>query len=310
MRDGSESLVRLVSRFLAATSVAVLVAALAVWLLPLRSAAQALPDDPGIAVDSGGRLLHRPPLRYPRVGTVPGQVVIEASLNRGGEVADARVVSGPEELRRDALSNVLQWHYAEDVPAPQLVRIVIDFGPRPGAAVRPASTTVAIAPPRPPSGFGLGVGHVATDWNGVVTGIEFIGMSPDLKERVQQRLGVQAGDAVTSDTLLKLGETIRGIDEHLTLGLVANKSTDGRSDVRIQVALSGAGLGAPPIPPPPPPAPAAIPLPPESFAAPPPPPLAPLAPAAREASPAPLAPGAPEAPPPPPPPPPPPRPSA
>ena len=125
MTEASWSASRGVSRFLATASAVVVVAALAVWLLPLRSEAQALPDEPGITVDSGGTLLHRPPLRYPRNATTQGQVVIEATLGRTGEVADARVVSGPEELRRDALSSVLQWHYADDVPAPQSVRIVI-----------------------------------------------------------------------------------------------------------------------------------------------------------------------------------------
>src|SRR5262245_29096239 len=151
MTEASPSASRRVSRFLATASAAVVVAALAVWLLPLRSEAQALPDDPAITVDSGGALLHRPPLRYPLNATVPGQVVIEASLGRTGEVADARVVSGPEELRRDTLSNVLQWHYADDVPAPQSVRIVIDFGPRSAEPANSVSSPAAAAPsPAPP----------------------------------------------------------------------------------------------------------------------------------------------------------------
>ena len=31
-----------------------------------------------------------------------------------GEVSDARVLSGPEELRRAALESVLQWHYSPE----------------------------------------------------------------------------------------------------------------------------------------------------------------------------------------------------
>jgi beta-lactamase regulating signal transducer with metallopeptidase domain len=323
MAEGSWSASRRVSRFLATASAAVAVAALAVWLLPLRSEAQALPDEPGITVDSGGTLLHRPPLRYPRNVTASGRVVIEATLGRTGEVADARVVSGPEELRRGALSSVLQWHYADDVPAPQSVRIVIDFGPRPTDPASPA-TPVTIAPrptpvmPGPPPGRGRGLGfgvagHVPIDWNGVVAAIEFIGVNPNLKERVQQRLGVQVGDAVTTDTLLQLGETIRGIDEHLTLGVLSNRSPDGRSDVRIQIVLTRSGRGAPPLPPPPPPAPPVAPAAPEAAPAPRIPPAPPTAPAP-PAPPAPPTPPAeldvPEAPPPPPPPPPPPAPTA
>jgi beta-lactamase regulating signal transducer with metallopeptidase domain len=314
LREGSWSVSRRVSRFLATASAAVVVTALAVWLLPLRSEAQALPDEPGITVNSGGTLLHRPPLRYPRNATTQGQVVLEATLGRTGEVADARVVSGPEELRRDALSNVLQWHYAEDVPAPQSVRIVIDFGPRPVETASPTLTPLTpaprLAPPAPPlppgrgRGFGFMVagGHAPTEWNGVVNAIDFIGVSPSLKERVQQRLGVQVGDAVTTDTLLKLGETIRGIDEHLTLGVLSNRSQDGRSDVRIQIALTGSGRGTPLLPPPPPPAPPVAPAAPEAAPAPPIPPAPPTAPAPPTPPAAPEAPAA--APPPPPPPPP------
>ena len=31
-----------------------------------------------------------------------------------GNVSDARVVSGPEELRKTALQSVLQWHFARE----------------------------------------------------------------------------------------------------------------------------------------------------------------------------------------------------
>src|SRR4029453_10515194 len=147
---------------------------------------------------------------------------------------------------------------AAEVPAPQSVRIVIDLGPRPADRARPASTPLTTAPrPTPPvpgsppgrgRGFGLGVagGHVPTNWNGVVNAIDFIGVSPSLKERVQPRLGVQVGDAVTNDTLLKLGETIWGIDEHLTLGVLSNKSPDGGSEARIHMSLEGSESAPPP----------------------------------------------------------------
>ena len=34
------------------------------------------------------------------------------TLNERGEVSDARVLSGPEELRRATLESVLGWHYS------------------------------------------------------------------------------------------------------------------------------------------------------------------------------------------------------
>ena len=38
--------------------------------------------------------------------------MVEAVLDAAGNVSDARVLSGPQELRRAALDSVLQWHFA------------------------------------------------------------------------------------------------------------------------------------------------------------------------------------------------------
>jgi TonB family protein len=52
---------------------------------------------------------------YPRRAidqNVEGDVVLEAMLDDRGEVSDARVLSGPDELRKAALESVLNWHYS------------------------------------------------------------------------------------------------------------------------------------------------------------------------------------------------------
>ena len=41
---------------------------------------------------------------------VQGTVVVEVKLDASGNVSDAHVVSGPDELRKAALQSVLQWH--------------------------------------------------------------------------------------------------------------------------------------------------------------------------------------------------------
>src|SRR5207253_502023 len=92
--------------------------------LPLLGLAQPIPDD---SIDAGAALLHRSPVHTPIGGTSGGLVVIDATLDRHGEVTDARVVSGPEELRKSALSSVLTWHYAGDASAPASVHITIKF---------------------------------------------------------------------------------------------------------------------------------------------------------------------------------------
>jgi TonB family protein len=46
---------------------------------------------------------------------VQGTVVVEVKLDANGNVADARVVSGPDELRNAALQSVLQWHLTKNL---------------------------------------------------------------------------------------------------------------------------------------------------------------------------------------------------
>ena len=61
----------------------------AAWFFPFPSAARAIPDDPGISVQAGAQLMHRPALH---LGKTSGVVVLDASLDAKGEVIDAHVV--------------------------------------------------------------------------------------------------------------------------------------------------------------------------------------------------------------------------
>ena len=76
-------------------------------------------DSPGIATDTGGATLSRTGITFPGI---PGQtrpegtIIVELSLNEKGEVSDAHVQSGPEELRRAVLQSVLGWRYDMAVP--------------------------------------------------------------------------------------------------------------------------------------------------------------------------------------------------
>src|ERR1043165_5757916 len=102
------------------------------------AAAQVAGDAPGVTVDVGGAaLLHRAPVRYP-AGTangIRGNVNLEVSLDAKGNVIDAHVVSGADELRRAALESVLQWHFAhETAGAKRQVSITFDPPPAGSAA--------------------------------------------------------------------------------------------------------------------------------------------------------------------------------
>jgi TonB family protein len=43
---------------------------------------------------------------------IEGEVVLDVTVDPKGEVSDARVLSGPDELRRASLESVLRWHYS------------------------------------------------------------------------------------------------------------------------------------------------------------------------------------------------------
>ncbi|HLY20445.1 MAG TPA: TonB family protein [Bryobacteraceae bacterium] len=79
------------------------------------AAENGVPDDPGVQVDLGGAgVIHRESVEYPAPAMekkVQGTVIVEATLDAEGVVSDARVLSGPQELRKAALASVLQWHF-------------------------------------------------------------------------------------------------------------------------------------------------------------------------------------------------------
>jgi TonB family protein len=74
--------------------------------------------EPGVQVDPGGAtVIHSDEVEYPEAAIekgIQGTVVVEATLDAAGVVSDARVLSGPQELRKAALQSVLQWHFTHD----------------------------------------------------------------------------------------------------------------------------------------------------------------------------------------------------
>jgi TonB family protein len=90
--------------------------AIGVWAFPLQAGAPAPASGEPVAIAKGGEhLLHAALPEYPRRAIdqkVEGDVVLEAMLDDRGEVSDARVLSGPDELRKAALESVLNWHYS------------------------------------------------------------------------------------------------------------------------------------------------------------------------------------------------------
>src|SRR6202041_252145 len=98
---------------------ALLMVAGACWLatgaFPLAAAPQVVEDATGVSVNlNGSELLHRSPVPYPPEALakgIEGTVVVQVKLDATGEVSDAAVLSGPDELRKGVLQSVLNWHF-------------------------------------------------------------------------------------------------------------------------------------------------------------------------------------------------------
>ena len=197
--------------FATVCSAALIAARLAVWMFPMQAPAQtatvtaAAPgkaseitskvrDGYGIVVEPGAKILHRPGVFYPSGVTAVGTVVVESTVNAKGEVTDAHVISGPDELRNGALSSVLNWHFSPEGLAPT-VQSVIRFEKAP-------STTESIVPLVPRT-------------SQYIKSINTSGLSDELAEKVGASLPVHVGDAFANDDLMRVKAAVKQVDEHL-----------------------------------------------------------------------------------------------
>lgn len=110
-------------------------AVLAVRSFPLEAHGQLEPagqqDSAPVQVISGQEhLLHAALPEYPPraiENRIEGVVLLTLTLDDRGEVSDARVVSGPDELRRAALESVLQWHYSPESVRSTSMDVALQF---------------------------------------------------------------------------------------------------------------------------------------------------------------------------------------
>ncbi len=121
-----------------------------------RVRAQAPIDPQGVHVDLGpAAVIHRAAVQYPaaaQIGNVKGTVSVEVRLDASGNVSDAHVLSGPEELRKPVLQSVLGWHFTPDAAGATRV-INVEFSPSPEkAASEEKPLAVAVFRNGPPPG--------------------------------------------------------------------------------------------------------------------------------------------------------------
>ena len=177
-------------------------AAMAALLIPgARFGMMLFPlEAPAQEVKRGGEnLLHRSPVEYPAdaiENKIEGTVVLEARLDAKGVVRDARVISGPDELRAAALKSVLDWHYSTEKGAPPIVEVAIDFK-------LPKSRTVQAPPPGS---------------SGTLKSIDFMGVSGELKEKVLAHLSLKVGDTISGESHAQIARTVGDVDRHLLVG--------------------------------------------------------------------------------------------
>jgi len=123
--------------------------------VPLQAQPQVVSDAAGVTVNANGTpVMHRPAVLYPGEALakgVEGMVVAQVRLDAAGEVIDATILSGPDELRRSVLQSVLTWHF--DKSAGSSTRVVnIDF----------VKTVNTVAPMVVTSGQGPMLGGIST----------------------------------------------------------------------------------------------------------------------------------------------------
>lgn len=222
---------RLYATLATVCSAVLLAARLSVWLIPFSVPAQVVPDDAGVTVDAGSKILHRPPVHIPVDVKTRGTVVVEVNLNSKGEVSDARVLSGPEELRKTALASVLNWHYQAGLTSAQAT---INFGEASAPHTRPAPSAAPIDKPieRPsvvkppaqpatvlPQGFNptfrSDPAQVVSSFPGVLKQITITGLSPDAEQELRSRLPVREGSTVGLEDVAAAFKAAEDFDRHI-----------------------------------------------------------------------------------------------
>jgi len=108
---------RLMISLSASVAALALAATFAARAFPLQAQGQprSTGSKPVEIVKGGQHLLHGELPEYPRHAIeqkVEGDVLLDIAVDDQGEVSDARVLSGPDELRKAALGSVLDWHFS------------------------------------------------------------------------------------------------------------------------------------------------------------------------------------------------------
>ena len=182
---------------------------------------QGITDGPGVTVSlNGAEVLHRTGVGYPleamRNG-IQGTVSVEVKIAANGEVTDAQVLTGPDELRKAVLESVLDWHFAQALAGTTRL-IEVKFA----------------APQTPPPGGGTALPAVQP---GTIRSIQVQGLSPEGRAGLLAALPIHEGDQWTSDSARQAVQAAKAFDEHLTIRQQAvAPSADGSAKVDLVIS--------------------------------------------------------------------------
>jgi TonB family protein len=225
--------------------------AAACWLvsgaIPLAAAPQTVFDGPGVSVDTGGAdLLHRGGVAYPPAAQakgIEGTVAVQVTIDSNGEVTDASVLGGPDELRRTVQQSVLTWHFTS-ASANSKRQVSVTFG-------LPTAQTEPSGAPHLAGVFRVGnarqgvfAGSIsapqsATSPNSshVIESIQISGLSEDATAELLARLPVKVGDDFT-EVAPKIFAAIHDFDKHLTATLLPTQSGNAQLNIAPPQAAS------------------------------------------------------------------------
>jgi TonB family protein len=222
------------TKWMTALAVSTGMLAAACWFVtgafPLAAEPQMVADAPGVSVDlNGAQLIHRSPVSYPREAIqkgIQGTVVVQAKLNANGEVTDAAILSGPDELRKPAIQSVLDWHFMKAAGGTRQVSIAFELPKEPadnvaggvGGGVRKGVTggIVSSLPSASPA--------PAVPVPMTLRRIDTMGLSDEARSEVLSRLPVREGDTINDDQASKVRDAVREFDSHLNVSLKLGSS--------------------------------------------------------------------------------------
>lgn len=204
--------------------------------MPLEGGPQGMTDAPGVSVDTNGaRVMHRSRVNYPATAiahNAGGTVVAQVRTDVDGNVIDANIVSGPDELRKTVLESVLGWHFAKS-SSDATRQITIAFEPPKNSPAGIAGSVPggipagiqggivsALSPTAPPPSVTLpnrAVLITPSSEPPVIKEIRVSGLQDEDRDALLRQLPVHEGDTLTPEQFAKAFTALHAFDEHLRM---------------------------------------------------------------------------------------------